>query len=96
MHRYQITSDAREDLKEIARYTYQTWGRQQANRYLKGMYALFVRLAETPGMGRVREDIRKGLLSFPTKEHIVFYRVHGKKLIIVRVLLASRDLHRFF
>lgn len=96
MHKYQITPDAREDLKEIARYTYQTWGRQQANCYLQDMYDLFLRLAENPGIGRTRHDIKSGLLSFPAKEHIVFFRIDGKKLIILRVLLASRDLHRFF
>ncbi len=60
-----VTPGAREDLKNIGRYTERTWGKTQRNRYLKAIEARFHWLAENPLLGKHRADICEGYYSFP-------------------------------
>jgi len=52
-----VTPRAREDLRNIGRYTERTWGKTQRNLYLKGIEARFHWLSENPLLGKHRTDI---------------------------------------
>jgi toxin ParE1/3/4 len=54
------------------------------------------KLAETPGMGRSREDLRPDLFSFPVGRHVLFYRPQPGGIVLVRVLHGARDLPALF
>lgn len=43
-------------------------------------------------MGRRRDELRKGLRSFPIKKYVVFYFVTGNSVEIVRVLHGAQDI----
>jgi toxin ParE1/3/4 len=49
-----------------------------------------------PGMGRKRDDLGKGLRSFPVKKYLIFYRQAKDDIEIVRVLHGSRNIEKFF
>ena len=67
---YRITPRARKDLVNIADYTQARWGKQQRNRYLKGLEKRFAWLADNPFAGRPRPDIADDYLCFPHGHHV--------------------------
>ena len=55
------------------------------------------KLAQTPGMGRSREeDLRPGLFSFPVGRYVLFYQAQPGGIVLVRVVHGSRDLPAIF
>ncbi len=56
---------------------------------------LFGKLVSSPELGKEREEIRKGLRSLLKEKHVVFYRILGNRIRIVRILHGSRDLRTF-
>lgn len=77
---------ARLDLIEIADYTVDNWGLQQAVRYLDGLEGCFKQLAQSPGLGRPCDEIRPGYRRMEHEMHVAFYRVDQDGLLISRVL----------
>jgi len=51
---FRITPRAVQDLRNIARYTLQNWGRKQRDVYLRAIDKRFSWLAENPSLGRCR------------------------------------------
>ena len=75
MPAYRKTRRADEDLQEIYRYTRRTWGRAQAEFYVRGLEQRFRALAANPLAGIAREDLRPaGLRSVVHASHVVFYQ----------------------
>lgn len=82
------------DLGDIADYTIETFGIEQARRYRDGLDACFQMLAATPLIGRDAGDLAEGLRSYPHQSHVVFYRQTESGVLIVRVLHRSMDFER--
>jgi len=47
-------------------------------------------------MGREREELQRGLRSFPVGNYVVFYRLIEKGIEVVRVLSGYRDVEGEF
>jgi toxin ParE1/3/4 len=94
MSSFRLTRKAREDLKSIARYTQQTWGRKQRNKYLTLLDKRFSALAETRTLGHTCDEIRPGYRKFHEGRHIIYYRAAADGIEIVRILHASMDVER--
>lgn len=91
-----VTPRAREDLKNIGRYTERTWGKAQRNRYLKSIEARFHWLAENPQLGKHRTDICEGYYSFPEGQHVVFYLIDSNAIDIIGVVHKEIDIISYF
>jgi toxin ParE1/3/4 len=92
MSQFSLTEKAKDDLKKIARFTQNRWGKGQRNIYLKSLDGCFHQLSENPAMGRSCDEIKPGYYKFPTGCHVVYYRCKTEKMIeIVRVLHESMD-----
>jgi toxin ParE1/3/4 len=93
---YRLSRLARLDLIEIADYTVDTWGLEQADRYVDGLVGCFERLARTPGIGRPCDRIRPGYRRVEHEMHVVIYRADRDSVFISRILhqrmLPSRHL----
>jgi toxin ParE1/3/4 len=48
-------------------------------------------IAESPYIGREREELAPGIRSFPAGRYLIFYRPIADGIEIVRVLHGSRD-----
>lgn len=96
MPAYRLSRLARLDLIEIADYTVDTWGLEQADRYVDGLGGCFERLARTPGIGRPCDRIRRGYRRMEYEMHVVIYRVDKDGIFVSRILhqrmLPSRHL----
>ncbi len=49
-------------------------------------------VAEYPNVGRSREEVDAGVLSFPIGAYVIFYYVDDDRCGIARILHGSRDL----
>ena len=93
---YILSERADEDLEEIFEFTLNKFGFQQAEKYLFELENVFETLYKNPSLGKKRNEIKNGLLSFPKDNHIVFYRILKNRIWIVRVLHGSRDIPNYF
>jgi toxin ParE1/3/4 len=69
-----LTKKAKEDLKAIGRYTQDTWGCEQRNRYLSLLDGAFHDLADHPLICRDCSAIRPGYRKYGIGKHLVLYR----------------------
>ncbi len=85
------TPQAEEDLIEIWQYIARD-DPGAASAHLRRLDEMCQRLAEQPGLGRSRPDIRDDLRSFPVGKYIILYRVIDDGVEIVRLAHGARRL----
>ena len=96
MRRYRLSRRAKKDLDEIWLYIARD-NIEAATRFVDLLTDKFPLLADSPRMGRLREDLQPDLRSFPVKNYLIFYRSLGKTgVAIVRVVHGARDLKSLF
>ena len=96
MTRVRLSPEAELDILKIGRTSQQNWGILQRDRYLSALDEAFQRLADTPAIGRRRNEIIQGLRCWPCGAHVIFYQADNASLFIVRVIHQRRDVHRIF
>lgn len=96
MSRSRITPRARDDLKNIGRYTQQQWGKTQRNAYLKDLEQRFRWIAENPQPGTHRSEVTEGYHSFPQGEHVIFYLIGHDGIIVIGIAHKAMDSLSYF
>ena len=91
--RLKLREDASRDLDEIYDYSLAAHGSDQAERYLRGLWAAMDGLCIYPYSWPV-SDLRPGLRSLSVAMHCIFYRIEGDAIVIVRVLHKAMDIGR--
>jgi toxin ParE1/3/4 len=86
MSSFSLTPDAKQDLLNIRTFTVKKWGSTQAKSYLSDLRETIGLLAQTPTLGKKREDVAKGVYSFPHSSHVIYYKLHKKHLVVFAVL----------
>ncbi|ACD96298.1 type II toxin-antitoxin system RelE/ParE family toxin [Trichlorobacter lovleyi] len=93
MPSFTLTNMAKADLKEIAKFTQNRWGREQRDLYLQMLDVSFRQLAVNPLKGKDCSDIRIGYRKLLAGSHVIFYRQTLTDTIeIVRVLHGHMDI----
>jgi len=93
MPTFTLTNMAKADLKEIARFTQNRWGREQRDVYLQMLDVSFHQLAANPLKGKDCGDIRIGYRKLNAGSHVIFYRqMLADTIEIVRVLHGHMDI----
>lgn len=64
MNKYRLSRLAASDLEEIAEYTIEYFGIEQARHYRDGLKECFIQLANNPEIGRKAEQLTLGLRRF--------------------------------
>jgi toxin ParE1/3/4 len=89
---FKLSVKAKSDLKTIAKFTHEKWGRDQRNIYLKQFDDSFHMLAGSPEIGKACDFIKKGYRKFPQGSHIIFYKDSiSPEIEIIRILHKSMD-----
>ncbi len=91
---YRLTPAAKSDLLKIWNYTLETWGKKQAEKYLRGIESTLEQLADNPELGRQRPEINYGYYSFPVEKHIIFYLQSSRYVDIIGVLHGRMDINK--
>lgn len=86
-----FTPESRDDLQGIVLYTRESWGNDQVIEYVSGLRQQAEFLAQTPQIGKNRDDLTDGLICFPYVSHIVYYTKILDGIAIVRVLHKHQD-----
>lgn len=94
MPSFRLTKQAKDDLKSIARYTQEIWGRDQRNKYLGILDNCFHLLADEPGLGMACDEIRENYRKFCIERHIIFYRKVADDIDVVRILHCRMDVEK--
>ena len=85
--RHRITARAERDLKDIYRYTVDSFGHRQAEKYLRELDAVFAILGDYPNMGRVYEGRTH---QFVHGKHIILYRIGTDEIVIGRIFHGAQ------
>jgi toxin ParE1/3/4 len=90
------SASAEEDLFSIWRYGAREWSTIRADEHVRALSHACERLLRAPELGRPREELITGLRSITEDPHVVFYRVSGRTIEIVRVLHQHEDVETVF
>lgn len=89
--RYELTDLADQDLFEISLYIAQN-SVGAAERFIDTMNEKFQLLADSPRLGRSREELAPGLRSLSIGKYVIFYRPTEDSILVIRVLHGARDI----
>ena len=81
------------DIGAIWDYTAETWGPDQADRYIDTVRDTCLALANGEIAGR-RVEVRDGYLKYPVGRHLIFFRQPGSGTEVIRVLHQMMDTER--
>jgi toxin ParE1/3/4 len=97
MKLFALTRKATIDLRAIAIYTEERWGKEQRDLYVRQLDDAFHMLGNAPLAGKTCDYIKTGYRKYPHGSHIIFYK-SGKteKIEIVRILHKNMDVEPKF
>ena len=82
---------AQRDYRTILRYTLAAWGPRQRDAYRARIAGALQQLLAFPSIGRARDEIAQGIRSLAVADHIIYYRVDGATIVIIRIAHAKLD-----
>lgn len=88
---YALSLSAERDLTGILIYTAESFGRRQAEQYNSDLTKIFTLLADSPGIGRPTDSVRKALRRHQHRGHVIFYIERTDHIEIARILPARAD-----
>lgn len=94
MARVRFTQRAREDLLDIWAHIAGEGSPRTANEVFDFIEERCANLAVSPRIGRARPEIAEKARSLVVKRWVVFYRIDGSDVQIVRVVDGARDLEQ--
>lgn len=71
------------------------WGNERAENYQRRIMSVFETLQRNPMIGFTRDELGRGIRTFPVATHVIVYRASHTTLTIVAVLHSHSDLHRY-
>lgn len=82
---------ARTDIKNIWRYTYDNWGEEKADDYIRRLELGIQQLINNPKLGKPRESLRIDYRSLHIERHVIYYKIMQSKISIIRILHEKMD-----
>ena len=89
-----FSDDAKEDVQDIADYTFETWGEEQERIYLSSLYRRMNEILESPERWKKRDDLFEGCQTALAGRHTIFFRIQGEEIFVSRILHQSMDVQR--
>jgi toxin ParE1/3/4 len=91
-----FSTRAKDGVSGIWHYMVDHWGRGQAELYLGLIEAAVDALSRDPKLGRPCSEIRRGYRKHTVGSHVLYYRLKGGTIFVLRVLHRSMDPERHF
>ncbi len=91
MRRIEFTPKAQRDIEEIWDYSFERFGFEKAEAYLRELQRAAETVAEDPRRGPACDNIRSGYRKSPVGSHILFFRASESRILIVRILHQRMD-----
>ncbi|MGR3314779.1 type II toxin-antitoxin system RelE/ParE family toxin [Roseovarius indicus] len=93
--RLEFTPEARADLADIWRYSYENWGQARADRYLESLRQVIEGLLDGRSSSRPADEVKPGYRLALAGRHMVVFRQSAEALQVVRVLHQRMDAGRW-
>jgi toxin ParE1/3/4 len=90
MSRYHFSLQAEQDLNDIYDYVARH-SATNAARLVQRLQQACRLLAQFPGMGTTRDDLRTGMLAFAEGNYVIFYEATDDGIRILRILQGARN-----
>lgn len=87
---YALTLDAEEDLSDIWVYTYETWGRAQADKYYDLLAACFEAIGGGAAQSKTLRGLPEGVRIHRCEHHYIFF-IEQDRPIIIAILHERMD-----
>jgi len=87
----ELTESAVQDIGSISRYTLATWGEEQQNSYIGGLYDKFEEILNYPSRWKFRNDLFPQCQIAKYSRHVILFIVKLECLTVVRVLHDAMD-----
>lgn len=84
--------EAEEDISKIFKYTFYKWGLKQAEKYNDELIHGIEQIAQHKSIGKIYPYSVLSYRQFHVNRHLIFYRIEGRKCIIVRILHDRFDI----
>jgi toxin ParE1/3/4 len=84
-----VRAEAADDIDEIAKYTEEHWGAEQAIVYVDALEKAFKAIAKLPERGTRHREL-PGYLSARCHSHVIYYQINDNRVVVVRVLHKAR------
>ena len=94
MAEYRLAPAAERDLDGIFDYTAEYWGLGQAADYTDLLKAACAELAAFPMTAPACDHIRRGYRRHSVERHVIYFRVTGYGIAIIRILHDRMDAAR--
>ena len=91
MSAWRLAQRADDDILAVYLQGYEMFGERQADRYHDELHALFQKLADHPGMARVRSEIDPPVRAFSFKAHVVIYEDAPDGIVVLSVRHGHED-----
>lgn len=95
MSRCSFTLEAERDLDGICEFIGQD-NLEAAARYIRQIRQKCMLLGQNPQIGKRRDALLPGVRSFPAGQHMIFYRIAGTGVQVLRVLHGAQDIPEQF
>jgi toxin ParE1/3/4 len=86
-----VSPDARADFIDIRAYTLQQWGEDQRDLYEAALLRAVTALADFPEVGTRKPQVFPGCRVRPVERHVLYYRILGDVIEVVRILHERVD-----
>ena len=91
MYSYQLSVNAKEDLKRIYTYGFSIFGEKQADEYYYGFFDTFELITSNPYQYQAVDHIRLGYHRCPYRADTIYYRINGSMIEIIAIV-GGQDL----
>ncbi|NOQ41214.1 MAG: type II toxin-antitoxin system RelE/ParE family toxin [Desulfuromusa sp.] len=89
-----LSPKAKSDLSDIWDYTLSEWGIDQTEKYLRELWAMMQKQVIDPSTSVDISDVRKGYRKIRSGSHVIFFKLTGEGIDVVRILQQRMDFER--
>jgi len=89
-----LSPKAKSDLNEIWDYTLEHWGVEQAENYVRELWAIIQTQALDGSTATDVSDVRKGYRKVRSGCHVVFFKTTENGIDVIRILHQRMDFDR--
>ncbi len=91
MAEIEVADRAREDLREIRRFSKARFGAAVAVSYLDGLRQAIKGLGSRPMAGSAQEQFGPGIRKLNHRSHTIYYRYGDDRALVIRILHQAQD-----
>lgn len=94
MSQVALSPKAKSDLSGIWDYTVKEWGVDQAEKYLRELWAAIQMQANDHTTSTDIRDVRPGYRKFGSGSHVIFFKLLDDGIDVIRILHQRMDFER--